>query len=40
MLNSPGSIGKRGEYDIDRVTAEVVAGHVLQTLQEAFAVTR
>jgi hypothetical protein len=40
MSNSAGSLGKRGEYEVDAVTAEVVVGHVLQTLQEAFAGTR
>jgi hypothetical protein len=36
IINSGGSRGKRGEYDIEAVTLEVVAGHVMQTLQEAF----
>ncbi len=36
MVNSSGSLGKRGEYEIDAVTADVVVAHVLQTLEEAF----
>jgi hypothetical protein len=36
MINSGGSLGKRGEYEIDAVTTDVVADHVLQTLQEAL----
>jgi hypothetical protein len=36
MLTSNGSLGKRGEYDIDAVTAEIVTDHVLQTLKEAL----
>jgi hypothetical protein len=35
-----GSVGKRGEYDIDVVTADVVANHVIQTLKEAFGTPR
>jgi hypothetical protein len=40
MSNSGGSLGKRGAYEIDAMTAEVVAEHVLQTLQEAFGGSR
>ncbi len=40
MINQAGSVGKRGEYELDAVTADVVAGHVLQTLNEAFGGTR
>jgi hypothetical protein len=36
MANHGGNVGKRGEYDIDAVTAEVVSAHVIQTLSEAF----
>jgi hypothetical protein len=36
MVGHGGSIGKRGEYEIDAVTADVVAGHVIQTLSEAW----
>jgi hypothetical protein len=36
MMGSGGSIGKRGEYELDAVTEDVVASHVLQTLKEAF----
>ena len=40
MMNHGGRIGKRGEYDIDAVTSEVVATHVIQTLHEAFGLAR
>jgi hypothetical protein len=40
IVNSGGSRGKRGEYDLDAVNEDVVAAHVLQTLQEAFTETR
>jgi hypothetical protein len=36
LVSAGGSIGKRGEYDIDAVTSDVVTTHVLQTLNEAF----
>jgi hypothetical protein len=36
MIGLGGSVGKRGEYEIDAVTADVVTHHVLQTLNEAF----
>ncbi len=36
MMNHGGRVGKRGEYEIDDVTKEVVASHVIQTLNEAF----
>jgi hypothetical protein len=36
IVNNAGSIGKRGEYEIDAVTADVVANQVIQTLREAF----
>jgi hypothetical protein len=36
IINSGGSRGKRGEYDLEAITIEVVAGHVMKTLQEAF----
>ena len=36
MMSQGGTVGKRAEYEIDAVTADVVAGHVLQTLSEAF----
>jgi hypothetical protein len=36
MINHGGSVGKRGEYDLDGVTPDVVANHVIQTLDEAF----
>jgi len=37
MSNAGGGLGKRGAYDIDALTPDVVADHVLRTLQEAFA---
>jgi hypothetical protein len=40
IANSSGSRGKRGGYDVEGVTADVVATHVLQTLQEALGETR
>jgi hypothetical protein len=40
IANSGGSRGRRGEYDIEALTADIVASHVLQTLQEAFAEAR
>lgn len=36
IINSGGSRGKRAEYEVEAITAEVVSGHVMQTLQEAF----
>jgi hypothetical protein len=36
MIGHGGSVGKRGEYEIDAVTSDVVATHVIQTLGEAF----
>jgi hypothetical protein len=36
VIHSSGSVGKRGEYDIDAVTSDVVADHILQTLEEAL----
>ena len=40
MQNQGGSVGKRGEYEIETVTADVVASHVIQTLNAAFGGTR
>lgn len=40
MMNHAGRIGKRGEYEIDDVTTEVVATHVIETLGDAFGVPR
>jgi hypothetical protein len=40
MLNHGGTVGKLGEYQIDTVTADVVAKHVIQTLSDAFGVAR
>jgi hypothetical protein len=37
LLGHGGGFGKRGEYEIDALTAELVASHVIQTLAEAFA---
>ena len=36
MTRRGGSIGKRGEPDIDAVTADVITSHVIQTLNDAF----
>ena len=36
MLNSNGTLGKRAEYEVDAITADVVTDHVLQTLQDAL----
>jgi hypothetical protein len=36
MLNSKGTVGKRAEYEVDAMTADVVTDHVLQTLQDAL----
>jgi vancomycin resistance protein YoaR len=36
MVSHGGSVGKRGAYDLDAVTADVVATHVIQTLGDAF----
>ena len=36
MMSHGGSVGKRGEYEVDAVTADVVASHAIQTLSEAF----
>jgi hypothetical protein len=40
MIGNGGTVGKCGEYEIDAVTADVVAGHVIQTLGDAFGRTR
>jgi hypothetical protein len=40
MPHESGSVGKRAEYDIEALTADVVASHVIQTLNEAFRGTR
>jgi hypothetical protein len=40
MINFGGSVGKRGEYEIAALTGDVVVGHVLQVLQDAFTGTR
>ncbi len=36
MMSHAGNIGKRGEYEIDAVTTDVVTSHCIQTLGEAF----
>jgi hypothetical protein len=36
MSGTAGSVGKRGSYEIDALTADVIATHVLKTLEEAF----
>lgn len=40
MTGHGGTAGKRGEYEIDAVTADVVTSHVIETLNEAFGGTR
>ena len=35
-----GSVGKRGEYEIDAVTADVVADQTIQALSDVFIGTR
>jgi hypothetical protein len=35
-INSNGNVGKRGEYELDAMTADVVAEQVIRTLQEAL----
>ncbi|HEY5240173.1 MAG TPA: hypothetical protein VIJ22_01855 [Polyangiaceae bacterium] len=40
MINHGGTVGKRGEYEVDAVTADVVTTHVIQTLAEAFGRSR
>jgi hypothetical protein len=37
MTSHRGSVGKLGEYEIDALTSDVVANHVIQTLNDAFA---
>ena len=36
IVNSGASIGKRGEYEIETLTADIVVDHVLQTLEKAL----
>jgi hypothetical protein len=36
IINSGGSVGKRGDYTIEAVTDDVVLGHVMHALEEAF----
>lgn len=38
MSSAGGSLGKRASYEVESVTADVIAEHVLQTLKEAFAI--
>lgn len=40
MISHGGSVGKRGAYELDAVTAEVVTTHVIQTLGDAFVGSR
>jgi hypothetical protein len=35
-INSNGNVGKRGEYEIDTMTADIVAEQVIRTLEEAL----
>jgi hypothetical protein len=36
MIGHGGNVGKRGEYELDAVTTEIITNHVIQTLTEAF----
>ena len=36
LINSGGGVGKRGEYELETLTGDVVVGHVMQTLEEAL----
>jgi hypothetical protein len=36
LMSAGGSVGKRGEYEIEAMTGKVIAEHVLQALQEAL----
>jgi hypothetical protein len=36
IIHSGGGVGKRGEYEVDGLTADVVTDHVLRTLEEAL----
>lgn len=36
MMSSSGSLGKRGEYELEAMTADLIADHLLQALQEAL----
>ncbi len=36
LTSHGGSVGKRGEYPVDAVTPDVVASHVIDTLNDAF----
>jgi len=36
MVSHGGSVGKRGAYELEAMTADVVATHVIQTLGDAF----
>ena len=40
MTGQGGTVGKRGDYEIETVTADVVTSHVIQTLNDAFRGTR
>lgn len=36
MLGQSGNIGKRGEFEVDAITADTITEHAIQTLTEAF----
>ena len=36
IVSSGGSVGKRGAYELDALTADVVVSHVLKALEETF----
>ncbi len=40
MTSLGGTVGKRGDYEIETVTADVVTSHVIQTLNDAFRGTK
>jgi hypothetical protein len=37
IVNASGSVGKRGSYELDALTGDVVVSHVLKALEETFA---
>ena len=39
IINSSGSVGKRGSYDVDALTTDVIEAHVIHTLREGLAGT-
>ncbi|MEO7114047.1 MAG: hypothetical protein ABI183_26640, partial [Polyangiaceae bacterium] len=37
IVNAGGSVGKRGAYEVDALTSDIVVSHVLKALEETFA---